>query len=189
MSQKLDLTTYLVLPAVDHYRLLRRIDESMIYPPFLEKLKTLLENCAKKGGLYHVTQGTRTWKEQDALYNQGRTTAGKIVTNARGGFSYHNFGIAGDCVWDLQPHRRGLFPSWTREFYELIATEARDIGLEAGYYWTSFNNGRGDPPHIQLPISKHGISLQQIREIGNKENTQKEILNAVWNFLNKFDWK
>ncbi|MGN7308723.1 M15 family metallopeptidase, partial [Bacillus subtilis] len=36
-----------------------------------------------------ITQGLRTVAEQDALYAQGRSKPGKVVTNARGGYSYH----------------------------------------------------------------------------------------------------
>ncbi|MDW0314039.1 MAG: M15 family metallopeptidase [Nitrososphaeraceae archaeon] len=44
------------------------------------------------------SQTLRTIPEQDALYAQGRTKQGKIVTNARGGASYHNYGLAIDIV-------------------------------------------------------------------------------------------
>ena len=43
-----------------------------------------------------VVQGLRTIEEQDALYAQGRTAPGKIVTKAKGGKSYHNYGLAID---------------------------------------------------------------------------------------------
>jgi peptidoglycan L-alanyl-D-glutamate endopeptidase CwlK len=43
-----------------------------------------------------VTQGLRTFAESDALYTQGRTTPGPIVTNSAGGKSYHNYGLAFD---------------------------------------------------------------------------------------------
>ena len=43
-----------------------------------------------------VISGHRTWEEQDALYAKGRTKPGKRVTNARGGYSNHNFGTAVD---------------------------------------------------------------------------------------------
>jgi hypothetical protein len=43
-----------------------------------------------------IAQGYRTIEEQDALYAQGRTTPGNIVTYARGGQSNHNFGFAID---------------------------------------------------------------------------------------------
>lgn len=43
-----------------------------------------------------ITQGLRTFAEQDSLYAQGRTKPGKIVTNAKGGQSIHNYGFAVD---------------------------------------------------------------------------------------------
>jgi peptidoglycan L-alanyl-D-glutamate endopeptidase CwlK len=53
----------------------------------------------------------RTFREQDELYCIGRTKAGKKVTNAKGGYSYHNYGLALDivlivnqktAVWDIK---------------------------------------------------------------------------------------
>jgi len=43
-----------------------------------------------------IISGLRTYAEQDALYAQGRAKTGPKVTNARGGYSNHNFGIAFD---------------------------------------------------------------------------------------------
>ena len=40
----------------------------------------------------------RTFAEQDVLYAQGRSKPGKVVTNAKGGQSYHNYGLAIDIV-------------------------------------------------------------------------------------------
>lgn len=45
-----------------------------------------------------IVQGLRTIEEQDALYAKGRTKPGPKVTNARGGKSYHNYGLAIDYV-------------------------------------------------------------------------------------------
>jgi peptidoglycan L-alanyl-D-glutamate endopeptidase CwlK len=53
----------------------------------------LPENC-----MIRVTYGLRTFKEQDGLYAIGRTVPGKIVTNAKGGQSNHNYGFAFDYV-------------------------------------------------------------------------------------------
>lgn len=53
--------------------------------------------AAKQGLQYVAINGCRTWDEQEKLYAQGRTSPGKIVTNARPGYSYHNFGLAIDC--------------------------------------------------------------------------------------------
>lgn len=43
-----------------------------------------------------VVQGLRSMDESDKLYAQGRTAPGPIVTNAPGGSSYHNYGLAFD---------------------------------------------------------------------------------------------
>lgn len=43
-----------------------------------------------------VVQGLRSMEESDALYAKGRTAPGSIVTNAPGGSSYHNYGLAFD---------------------------------------------------------------------------------------------
>ncbi len=44
-----------------------------------------------------IISGTRIYAEQNALYKKGRFgNRGPVVTNARGGFSNHNFGIARD---------------------------------------------------------------------------------------------
>ncbi|GAA3318342.1 hypothetical protein GCM10020331_020730 [Ectobacillus funiculus] len=50
-------------------------------------------------------------RNKNSLYAQGRTTSGSIVTNARGGQSNHNFGVAvdlclytsdgSDVIWDV----------------------------------------------------------------------------------------
>ncbi len=45
-----------------------------------------------------IAQGLRTFKEQEAIYAQGRTAPGKIVSNAKPGYSYHNYGLAFDIV-------------------------------------------------------------------------------------------
>lgn len=43
-----------------------------------------------------IVQGLRTFAESDALYEQGRTKPGPIVTKAAAGQSYHNYGLAFD---------------------------------------------------------------------------------------------
>jgi len=97
-----------------------------------------------------VIQGTRTYAEQDTLYTQGRTAPGQIVTNAPGGYSFHNFGVAFDV---------GLFrgrsyieagPGYTR-----VGHLGEGIGLEWGGRWRSFQ----DMPHFQYP----GLSLGGLR--------------------------
>lgn len=58
--------------------------------------RALVKKAAQHGITIKVIGGLRTYEEQNELFAQGRTKPGRIVTNARGGFSNHNFGIAFD---------------------------------------------------------------------------------------------
>jgi peptidoglycan hydrolase-like protein with peptidoglycan-binding domain len=100
-----------------------------------------------------VTDGMRTFAEQDALYAQGRNgNPGQIVTNARGGQSYHNYGIAFD-VAELRPSGA---VTWETD-WEAIGRIGESMGLEWGGRWT----GLVDRPHFQLDT---GMTTGQLRE-------------------------
>ena len=62
------------------------------------KAEMLLQDCKAQGVELLVTCTRRTLEEQAALYAQGRTTPGKIVTRAKPGQSAHNYGCAIDIV-------------------------------------------------------------------------------------------
>lgn len=88
-----------------------------------------------------VTAGFRTIEEQNKLYAQGRTTTGKIVTNAKGGQSFHNHGLA----VDLCKFKNGQ-PVWDDEkFWRRLGELAKINGLVSGYFW-KFQ----DKPHLQI---------------------------------------
>ena len=76
--------------------ILARIDQTRIYPPFLERVVAGLEQMIARGEEFWATSGMRTFEQQDALYAQGRTKPGKICTKAPGGFSAHQYGAAVD---------------------------------------------------------------------------------------------
>lgn len=88
-----------------------------------------------------ITDGFRSYSEQDALYAQGRTKAGKIVTNAKGGQSMHNFGLAVDIAFKNISGEMRYEVGWL----EQMAKAVKDIGIEWGGYWESFK----DYPHFQ----------------------------------------
>lgn len=50
------------------------------------------------GYTLRISSGFRTVEEQEQIYQQGRTINGHIVTEAVGGRSIHNFGLAVDIV-------------------------------------------------------------------------------------------
>jgi peptidoglycan LD-endopeptidase CwlK len=83
----------------------------------------------------------RTYAEQDALYAQGRTTAGPKVTNARGGYSNHNFGIA----FDVGVFEGGRYLGESPK-YKAVGVLGSELGLEWGGNWKTIV----DQPHYQL---------------------------------------
>ncbi len=96
--------------------------------------------------------GTRSYAEQNALYRIGRCgDRRKVVTNARGGFSNHNFGIA----WDVALFENGEYqrPS---PLYERTALAGLVDDLEWGGYFDTFR----DYPHYQLAT---GLCVPEIR--------------------------
>lgn len=157
----------------------KRIDTTVLYQPFYNKCVLLVANCAARSVHYHAISGLRTHAEQDALYAQGRTAPGPIVTKAKGGQSFHNFGVAIDFALDTKPWVVGLQPSWKPDDYKILAEEATKLGLDAGLLWTSFK----DPPHIQIPATKFGVKLADL---------QKEFaaggLPSVYKLLDNYQW-
>lgn len=103
----------------------------------------LLLEAANQGIRLIITHTLRTIAEQDALYAQGRTTPGRKVTNARGGWSWHNWGRAFDVAiadfpGDVTPDDVYDGP-WAK-----VGAIGEHIGLEWGGRWK-----RPDLPHFQ----------------------------------------
>jgi peptidoglycan L-alanyl-D-glutamate endopeptidase CwlK len=136
-----------------------------LHPLLAERGTRLLEQCAATGLALMVTQGLRSMAEQDALYAQGRTAPGKIVTNARAGQSYHNFGLAFDVLVldamgkaDWSPAN----PGWRQ-----AGVVGEDLDLEWGGRWT----GLVDLPHFQYT---GGVTLERCRSLFSSG------LRSVW---------
>ncbi len=103
-----------------------------------------------------IISGTRTYEEQDKLYRQGRYgNPGKVVTNARGGRSNHNFGIA----WDIGIFRENGSYSTDSKDYNNLAVYAKSDALEWGGDWQSFV----DPPHYQVKTTQPEIAWVRSR--------------------------
>lgn len=95
--------------------------------------------AAENGVAVKVICGTRTYGEQDALYRKRPK-----VTNARGGYSWHNFGLAFDF---------GVFSRDGKEYfgespmYAVLGRLAREVqDAEWGGDWSGFK----DEPHVQM---------------------------------------
>lgn len=103
--------------------------------------RALVQKASSIGITIKIISGLRTYAEQDALYAQGRTAPGKIVTNARGGHSNHNFGIA----FDVGVFEEGEYLQDSPK-YKAVGALGVDLGLDWGGNWTTFH----DEPHFQL---------------------------------------
>lgn len=148
-----------------------RINKNTINPIFLSLVEQLLKNCAARGVIYYAISGTRTPEQQAALYAQGRSTPGKIVTNAQPFSSLHQFGLAMDFCKDLDMTKEGLQPSWNIADYEVLAEEARKLGLVCGMDFKTFKEG----PHIQYATK---LSLKELKELYLKDGLEK-----VWQYV------
>jgi RHS repeat-associated protein len=106
-----------------------------------------------------MTQAFRTFAEQDALYAKGRTKSGKIVTNARGGRSYHNYGLALDVVI----MDNGKTPNWSA-----LSPKAAQIGIDLGFEWGGNWRKFKDYPHFQMIFNQTTKQLLSVHNGGKK---------------------
>lgn len=156
--------------------LVKRINLDEIYLPFLERSLELAADCRSQGADYYAISGFRSFADQAKLYFHGRTTPGKVVTNARPGQSAHNYGIAIDWCRDGDSTRDGLQPAWNLKDYELLARTAKSLGLDAAYYWKTFQEG----PHVQLNLQSRNLSLPALKLAHDAGG-----IKAVWALLDK----
>lgn len=107
-----------------------------------------------------ITQGLRTIEEQNALYAQGRTKPGNKVTNAKGGSSFHNYGLAIDFVllidnkevsWSVtKDYDQDGSPDWM---------EVVNVFKSYGFVWGGDFKSIKDNPHFEMTF---GYSWQQL---------------------------
>lgn len=126
--------------------------------------RALIHAAAKQGIEIKVISGTRTYEEQNALYEQGRTKPGEIVTNARAGFSNHNFGIAFD-VGVFQGAK--YIPD--SPAYAAVGAIGQSLGIEWGGNFVSFV----DQPHFQIrpPWARHMTEKQMLAELRERRES------------------
>ncbi len=137
-----------------------------VHPELAKRVKQVINALALKGETIEVVQGYRTFAEQDELYKQGRSKPGQVVTNAKGGQSNHNYGLA----VDLCPFVNGK-PQWSdKQGFIRIGAEAEKRGPEWGGDWKKMI----DKPHVQLP----GLTVNQcfaLYKNGGLENVWKHV--------------
>ena len=108
-----------------------------VHPKLAEGVREIIALAKADGYTLTVTQGLRTFAEQDKLFLKRPR-----VTRARGGQSNHNYGLSADLAFVVN----GKI-DWTDSLYLKIGKWAKQAGLAWGGNWTSFR----DLPHVELP--------------------------------------
>lgn len=159
---------FLRLPLINDMDTISEARLKAVHPLLASKIRQLADLLAKEGIVIRVTQGLRTWDEQDKLFQQGRSTPGDKVTNAPAGSSYHNFGLAVDVV-PMMP----LGPDWdvTHPVWGRIVAVGTSLGLTSGATWRTFK----DYPHFQLTGNLPASPTPAIRTVLASEG-----ISGVW---------
>lgn len=149
---------------------------ALLHPKIRKEIEAIVKeaNTALTGkASVRISQGLRTIAEQNALYAQGRTDkTKKVVTNAKGGSSYHNYGLAVDIVLIID----GKTASWddktdfdgdkVSDWMEVVA-----IFKKHYYAWGGDFRSIKDSPHFEKAF---GYTTSQLLEKVNKKDFIKD---------------
>lgn len=141
-------------------------DITMCHPKLQELASRLVVECKKQGLIIKIGECFRSASEQDALYAQGRTKPGNIVTNAKGSSysSMHQWGVAFDVIRNDGKGAYNDNDGW----FGKVGKVGKALGLEWGGDWTS----PVDKPHFQLP--NWGSTTSRLKKLyGNVGNFKK----------------
>lgn len=129
----------------------------LIFQGFAQEAKIIAEEL---GCDYIGISGHRTWEEQDRLFTQRPR-----VTNAAGGQSNHNFGIAMDFgVFQGRVYLDEANPALAEQVHKAVSKIACRHGLEWGGDWPKFR----DYPHFEIET---GMTLAQKRNVYQKRGS------------------
>ncbi len=145
-----------------------------LHPDVAKAAANFIRDAYNRGIKLRITQGLRTYAEQEALYAQSRLPLDQVnalrqkagmapieasenneVTRAKPGSSYHNFGLAFDVV-EIRDGK-AIWSTGAGSKWDTIGALGKAHGLEWGGDWTSFK----DRPHFQLRPG--GIDLATVR--------------------------
>ncbi|MDC3220638.1 M15 family metallopeptidase, partial [Flavobacteriales bacterium] len=130
----------------------RRI--GFLHPIIRERATAFINKMDKEQGIkLRITSDGhfRSFEKQDELYSRGRSQAGRIITNAKAGESYHNYGLAFDLVEIKDGKALWDNPNWNR-----IGEMGKSFGFNWGGDWRSFK----DYPHFEL---SNGYDLADLK--------------------------
>lgn len=127
------------------------IDKLNLLHPKLRDIAIACYNQAcqatPKGVHPYIVQTYRTFAESTALYNQGRTTPGEIVTNAKAGQSWHNWALALDFGLIIN----GKISYNVDDNWMIVVKIFEAKGFNWGGY---FPKGFHDDPHLECKMGQ-----------------------------------
>jgi len=115
----------------------------LLHPELQSLCDQFITECARKGLIVGISQTWRSKAEQDALYAQGRTKPGSIVTNCCYPYSPHNWGLAFDIY---RKDGKGAYfdaDGWFKK--------CGQVGKKLGLFWGGDFRSFVDQPHFELP--------------------------------------
>jgi peptidoglycan LD-endopeptidase CwlK len=105
-----------------------------LHPKVAALCSAFINKCKDQGIDVLITSTYRDVESQNALYAQGRTAPGKVVTNAKGGQSWHNW----RCAFDFVPIINGKAQWNDASTFERCGQIAESVGLEWAGRWKTF---------------------------------------------------
>lgn len=151
---------------IDTWDLVTNKKIEKLHPKIRCSVKNFINEVEKTIGIkLRVIQGFRTYAEQDALYAQGRTTGGSKVTNAKGGQSNHNFGLA----IDVAEIKNGKI-DWNEQ--EKVLPKIAPIGKKWGFEWGGDWKSLKDKPHFEMMFGKSLSELRKLYNENGKDHTK-----------------
>jgi peptidoglycan L-alanyl-D-glutamate endopeptidase CwlK len=129
----------------------RSLDD--LVPPAKQRAQAFIDAAKAKGIDLLVTSTYRDNESQAALFAQGRTTPGKVVTNAKPGQSWHNW----RCALDVVPLVNGKAIWDDNALWLQVGKIGKAAGLEWAGDWTTFK----EFPHFQYT---GGLTLAQLNQ-------------------------
>ena len=129
----------------------RNLDD--LAPPVKQRAEAFIAAAKAKGIDLLVTSTYRYNESQDALYAQGRTAPGNIVTRAKAGQSWHNW----RCALDVVPLVNGKAIWDDQAMWKQVGEIGKSCGLEWAGDWVTFK----EFPHFQYT---GGMTLAQLQQ-------------------------
>ena len=167
----------------------RELDEPEVHLTLRDRVESFLRAVRRKQTADYAGRMNRdvrvhfvyrTFAHQNQLYQIGRRGRPDedIVTGARGGFSWHNYGLAADVVFCNENGG----PSWANGDEGTPPYDWQRLGLHGTTHNLNWGAGWGDFAHWELPGLQDGHTPTRAirRTYRNTRGTVMQKIQAVW---------